>query len=70
MIGRNGSAGETFTAADAQTVLKYARANREIVLLSMWSMRRDNGSCAGTVSPACCGIPQAPREFVHILRAF
>jgi len=70
MIGRNDSAGETFTLTDARTVLKYARGNREIVLLSMWSTGRDNGSCTGTVSSTCSGVAQAPWEFAHILRAF
>lgn len=70
MIGMNDSAGENFTPADARMVLNYARRNRDIVLLSMWSLGRDNGSCTGTVSPTCSGIAQRPWEFSHIFHAF
>jgi len=70
MIGMNDSAGENFTPADARMVLNYARGNRDVVLLSMWSLGRDNGSCAGKLSPTCSGIAQRPWEFSHIFHAF
>ena len=71
MIGVNDSAGETFTLDDAQVVLNYAQANSNAVaLLSFWSVGRDNGSCSGTVSPTCSGIPQKDWDFTRIFQKF
>ena len=70
MIGMNDTAGETFTPADAEMLLKYVRKTRDIVLLSMWSVGRDNGTCTGAVAPGCSGIQQRPWEFTEVLRSF
>jgi hypothetical protein len=71
MIGVNDSAGETFTLDDARVVLNYAQANSNVVaLLAFWSVGRDNGSCSGTVSPLCSGLPQKEWEFTRIFQKF
>ncbi len=71
MIGVNDSAGETFTLDDAQVVLNYAQANSNVVaLLAFWSVGRDNGSCSGTVSPLCSGLPQKEWDFTRIFQKF
>jgi chitinase len=48
MIGVNDTPGETFTLANAQSVLNFADATGYVSRLSMWSLARDDGSCAGT----------------------
>lgn len=65
MIGVNDSPGETFTVANAQTVLNFANANKNVARLGMWSLARDNGTCAGaaTASPSCSGISQSAYAF-------
>ncbi len=70
MIGMNDSPGETFTLADASTTLKYARSNSAVRRLSMWSVGRDRGGCAGTVSPTCSGVAQRDWGFTHIFETF
>ncbi|HEY4901745.1 MAG TPA: chitinase [Terriglobales bacterium] len=71
MIGVNDSAGETFTLDDAQVVLNYAQANsNSVALLSFWSVGRDKGGCAGTVSPHCSGITQRDWDFTRIFQKF
>ena len=50
MIGMNDSPGETFSIADAQTIVKFASAHNDVTVLSFWSVGRDHGSCVGTVS--------------------
>jgi hypothetical protein len=70
MIGLNDTPGETFTLSDARTILNYARSNTAVHRLSMWSVGRDRGGCAGTVSPVCSGIAQSEWEFTHIFQAF
>lgn len=71
MIGVNDSTGETFTLDDAQVVVNYALANSDsVVLLSFWSIGRDNGSCFGSVSPFCSGIPQKDWEFTRVFQKF
>ncbi|HLH06823.1 MAG TPA: chitinase [Terriglobales bacterium] len=70
MIGMNDSPGETFSLADAQTVLKFADENKDVVLLSFWSVGRDNGSCVGTVSPLCSGVAQTNWEFSRFFNKY
>jgi hypothetical protein len=71
MIGVNDSAGEVFTLDDAQVVLNYALANsNSIVLLSFWSVGRDNGGCLGTVVHNCSGITQKDWDFTRIFQKF
>lgn len=71
MIGVNDTPGETFTLDDAQVVLNYALGNSNTVaLLAFWSVGRDNGSCFGTVSPYCSGIPQKDWDFSRIFQKF
>lgn len=49
---------ETFTEADASTVLSWARA-KGINEISMWASERDNGGCPGTGGgDSCSGISQ------------
>jgi hypothetical protein len=56
---------ETFTKADAATVLKWAQANG-ISTLSFWALQRDNGGCVGTKgSDTCSGISQPTWFFSH-----
>jgi chitinase len=72
MIGQNDSSGEIFTLADATTLLNFANANSYVSRLAMWSMGRDNGSCAGDTSssPSCSGISQSNYEFSSIFKAY
>ena len=71
MIGINDSVGEVFTLDDAQVVLNYAQANSNaIVLLSFWSVGRDNGGCSGTVMHNCSGITQKDWDFTRIFQKF
>ncbi len=72
MIGQNDTGGEIFTLADATTVLNFAKSNGYVSRLAMWSMGRDNSSCAGTTyaSPSCSGISQGTYAFSEILEAF
>ena len=70
MIGMNDSPGETFSLADAQTVLKFASTHNDVALLSFWSVGRDAGSCVGTVSPTCSGVAQKDWEFSKTFQKF
>jgi Glycosyl hydrolases family 18 len=61
---------ETFTKADAATVLKWAQANG-ISTLSFWALQRDNGGCVGTKgSDTCSGISQPTWFFSHAFEPF
>jgi len=56
-------ADETFTEADATTVLNWAESNG-ISTLSFWALQRDNGGCPGTAgSDSCSGISQSTWYF-------
>ncbi|SDR41041.1 chitinase family 18 [Paraburkholderia fungorum] len=69
MIGMNDVQGETFTLADAQTVLNVARTD-DVGMLSNWSVGRDQ-SCPGNgayTSSSCSGITQTPYAFAAIFR--
>jgi hypothetical protein len=70
MIGVNDSAQETFTLADAQQVVDYAKQHDDVALLAFWSLGRDNGSCTATVSPTCSGIAQQDWAFTKIFLQF
>src|SRR5262249_41206222 len=71
MIGVNDVSPEMFTLADANLLASYAASNPYIARLSMWSVSRDNGSCAGSAAalPTCSGIAQSPFAFSAILQA-
>lgn len=61
---------ETFTQADAVTVLKWARA-KGISTLSFWALQRDNGGCPGTSGAGTCsGIAQPAWYFSHTFEPF
>ena len=72
MIGINDVNTEFFQLADAQSLLNFANANSYITRLSMWSVARDNGSCAGQgfASPVCSGIAQSNWAFANIFGQF
>jgi hypothetical protein len=56
---------ETFTQADATTVLKFAEAHG-LGLISIWALDRDNGSCPGLQGQGqCSGVAQPTWYFSH-----
>jgi hypothetical protein len=70
MIGRNDDASETFTEADAQTLVNFANANG-VGRLAFWSVDRDQ-PCGGTANglPSCSEITQASLDFTKIFTGF
>ncbi|MCC8393683.1 chitinase [Paraburkholderia sp. MMS20-SJTR3] len=69
MIGMNDVQGETFTLADAQTLLNLARSDG-FGLLSNWSVGRDQ-SCPNNgayTASDCSGITQTPYGFATIFQ--
>jgi chitodextrinase len=69
MIGTNDSH-ETFSLANAQTLVSWAN-NNGITLLAFWSVGRDNGGCPnGSVSPSCSGVAQSNFQFSSIFHGF
>src|SRR5580658_2975404 len=61
---------ETFTEADASTVLNWAKGNG-ISTLSFWALERDNGGCPGTAgSDTCSGISQPTWYFSNTFEPF
>jgi hypothetical protein len=70
MIGRNDDAAETFTEADAHTLVNFASANG-IGRLAFWSVDRDQ-PCAGSANslPQCSEITQTSLDFTKIFTAF
>ena len=73
MIGANDVQPEVLTLADARQVLTFAQStNSGVALLSMWSVARDNGTCAnaGFASPVCSGIAQGPFDFARTFAPF
>ena len=72
MIGINDTNTEIFQLSDAQSLLNFANANNYITRIAMWSVARDNGSCAGQgfASPVCSGISQSNWAFSNILKPF
>jgi len=72
MIGINDVNTEIFQLSDAQSLLNFANANSYITRIAMWSVARDNGSCAGQgfASPTCSGITQSNWAFSNIFKPF
>ncbi|HEV2636975.1 MAG TPA: carbohydrate binding domain-containing protein [Actinocrinis sp.] len=63
-------AAETFTEADAATVLNWAKT-QGIGELSFWALERDNGGCVGTGgSDSCSGISQTAWYFSNTFEPF
>ena len=61
---------ETFTKADATTILNWAESN-QISTLSFWALQRDNGGCPGTKGAGTCsGIKQPTWYFSHTFEPF
>jgi hypothetical protein len=61
---------ETFTEADATTVLNWAQSEG-ISTLSFWALQRDNGGCPGTAgSDTCSGISQPTWYFSNTFEPF
>ena len=61
---------ETFTKADATTVLHWAQGNG-LSTLSFWALQRDNGGCPGTKGAGTCsGISQPTWYFSHAFEPF
>jgi chitinase len=72
MIGINDVNTEIFQLSDAQSLLNFANANSYITRIAMWSVARDNGSCAnqGFASPVCSGIAQSNWAFANVFAPF
>jgi hypothetical protein len=71
LIGVNDVPDEVFTLADADALVRFARAHR-LGRLSMWSVGRDHG-CAqpgDNSSDVCSGIRQAPYAFSRLLNGY
>ena len=61
---------ETFSTADAGTVLHWAR-QQGIGMISFWALQRDNGGCPGTKGAgACSGVAQPDWFFSHVFEHF
>jgi chitinase len=72
MIGVNDVSTEVFQLSDAEMLLSFAQSSPDIARLSMWSVGRDNGSCAGAgfASATCSGVAQSSFQFSSIFSAF
>ena len=72
MIGVNDTSPEVFQLSDANTLVSFANSNSYISRLAMWSLARDNGSCAGQTSAsyACSGVSQTNYEFSQNFEQF
>ncbi len=61
---------ETFSAADAPALLKWAD-HSGINTLSFWALQRDNGGCPGTKGAGTCsGVAQPTWYFSHVFEHF
>ena len=61
---------ETFSTADATTILHWAR-HQGIGLISFWALQRDNGGCPGTKGAGTCsGLAQPTWYFSHVFEHF
>jgi hypothetical protein len=61
---------ETFSTADAVTILRWAQ-QQGIGLISFWALQRDNGGCPGTKGAGTCsGITQPDWYFSHVFEHF
>jgi len=72
MIGVNDTNTEIFQLADAQTLLNFANSHSYITRLTIWSVGRDNGGCAGQdfASATCSGLSQSNYQFSGVFEAF
>ncbi len=68
MIGQNDVSVEKFTVDDAKKVLKWAKENDNVRLLSMWSVTRDKSKGTGLYN--CSMIPQEDFEFTDTFKEF
>ena len=67
MIGRNDSAGEVLTTAQAKSLVTWAKTNG-IGWLAFWSLNRDQ-QCTGsptTAQDSCSGTTQSARQFTKV----
>jgi hypothetical protein len=61
---------ETFSTADAVTILQWAQ-QQGIGLISFWALQRDNGGCPGTKGAGTCsGVAQPEWYFSHVFEHF
>jgi len=61
---------ETFSAADAITIVNWARS-MGIGTLAFWALQRDNGNCPGTKGAGnCSGLTQPTWYFSHTFEPF
>jgi hypothetical protein len=61
---------ETFSTADAATILQWAQ-QQGIGLISFWALQRDNGGCPGTKGAGTCsGVSQPTWYFSHVFEHF
>ena len=61
---------ETFSTADAVTILNWAQ-QQGIGLISFWALQRDNGGCPGTKGAGTCsGVTQPDWYFSHVFEPF
>jgi hypothetical protein len=70
MIGQNDDSAETFSEANAHTLVDFAQSNH-LGRLAFWSVNRDQ-PCGGSVSglPNCSEISQSALDFTRIFNAF
>ena len=61
---------ETFTTADAATILHWAQ-RQGLGLISFWALQRDNGGCPGTKGAGTCsGVTQPTWYFSQVFERF
>ncbi|HUJ05452.1 MAG TPA: hypothetical protein VLX31_04995 [Streptosporangiaceae bacterium] len=61
---------EVTSLADAQEMMRFARAHG-MNFLSIWAIQRDNGGCPGAIdSNRCSGITQTTWAFSHLLEPY
>ena len=61
---------ETFSTADAVTILRWAQQHG-LGLVSFWALQRDNGGCVGTQGAGTCsGVAQPTWYFSHVFNLF
>jgi hypothetical protein len=61
---------ETFSTADAVTILRWAQ-QQGIGMISFWALQRDNGGCPGTKGAGTCsGLSQLPWYFSSVFEHF
>jgi chitinase len=70
MIGVNDDSAETFTEANASSLVSFANSNG-VGRLAFWSVDRDQ-PCGGSANglPACSEISQSPLDFTKIFNGF